>query len=551
MVIEPRARTSGRGRPSPWWHLSVRGLTVLFGIAVLVIGGPGGADGLSSPAVLVLLALLVPAGLLTVLAQHRAPAPHIASATSTALELLIVSFIVHETGGVHSFFYFFYVPVLIWGTAGRGLVEGLIGGFGAAVGFAVAARLEGSAAAVSLAVIAPRAALLLLAGFLVGIIEQRRGEAEASAIHGAAALTRALGVADEIRAALIDMAPLDLPRRARALLERAVRLADAHHGIVVVADVEDRPIVQASLGTPTGERPRGEVLPRIGVLDTVIRSGLQQTVVDARADARWVSVFGGDATGPAVLLPFRADGETFGALYLARRELRLLTDADLDAVRGLVEMASVLLRDAQRQSQAYEMQVSTVNMLTAALEAKDPYTRGHSQRVATNAVAIAGELGLSGTEVERIRWASLLHDIGKIATPESILRKPGALTEEERAVMNLHPERGANILREMAPFRPLVDYVHYHQEAWDGSGYPQGFSRDATPLGARIIHVADTFDALISDRPYRRGRRVQEAMAELQRMAGTVLDPTLVEVFLRILRDKPPFEVQLRLLRER
>lgn len=535
-------------RPSPWWHLSVRGLAVLFGLAVLVIGAPGGVPSLG---VVVLLALLVPSGLLTALAQHRAPAPHIASATGTALELLIVSFIVRETGGLNSFFYFFYVPVLIWGTVGRGLVDGIAGGAGAAMGFAAAARLHGLPAAASLAAIAPRAALLLLAGFLIGIIEQRRGEAETSALHGAAALTRALGVADEIRAALMDMGPLDLPRRARALLERAVRLADAHHGIVVVTDIEARLVVQASLGTPTGERPRGEILPQIGVLDAVVRSGLTQAVVDARADARWVSAFGGDATGPAVLLPLRADGETFGALYLARRELRLLTDADLDPVRGLVEMASVMLRDAQRQAQAYDMQASTINMLTAALEAKDPYTRGHSQRVATNASAIATELGLPAAEIERIRWASLLHDIGKIATPESILRKPGALTDEERAVMNLHPERGANILREMAPFRSLVDYVHYHQEAWDGSGYPRGLAGDAAPLGARIIRVADTFDALISDRPYRRGRPVQESIGELQRMAGSVLDPTLVEVFLRILRDKPPFEVQLRLLRER
>jgi HD-GYP domain-containing protein (c-di-GMP phosphodiesterase class II) len=166
-------------------------------------------------------------------------------------------------------------------------------------------------------------------------------------------------------------------------------------------------------------------------------------------------------------------------------------------------------------------------------------------------VAIATEIGLGAEEVERIQWASLLHDIGKIGTPEAILRKRGPLTEEERAVMNLHPERGAAILGQMSPFRALVEYVRFHQEAYDGTGYPQGLTGEAIPLGARIIRIADTFDALISDRPYRRGRTVAEAVGELQTMAGKALDPRLVDVFLRILQVKPPFEVQLRLWRER
>jgi HD-GYP domain-containing protein (c-di-GMP phosphodiesterase class II) len=101
------------------------------------------------------------------------------------------------------------------------------------------------------------------------------------------------------------------------------------------------------------------------------------------------------------------------------------------------------------------------------------------------------------------------------------------------------------------PFRSLVEYVRYHQEAYDGSGYPEGLVGDAIPLGARIIRVADTFDAIISDRPYRRGRSIDEAVTELRNMAGGAMDPTLVEVFLRVLKQKPPFELQLRMWRER
>lgn len=529
-----------------WWPLYVRGLAVMFGVSLLVLGRPE-ATGAPSTTVLILLALLLATGLLSVLAQRRLKDPLLATATGTVFEMAIVSFIVHETGGLQSFFYFFYVPVLLWGTAGRGLVAGVMGGWAAAIGFAVATSLQMQPSIAAL----PRAALLLLIGFLIGLIEQRRSEAEASALEGARALTRQAHLAAEIRAALMDMTPLDLPSRARVLLERCLRVADAEYGLVAVLDVEGRPVVEASLHLPGGERPRGEALPDVAVLADALRSGLAQSVVDAGQDARWVSVFDRDAAGTAVLLPCRAGAGAFGAVLLARREVHLFADRELEAATSLVEMASVLLRDARLQLHARDFQLSTVNALTAALEAKDPYTRGHSQRVASSAVGIATELGLPPEEVERVRWASLLHDIGKIATPETILRKRGPLSDDERAVMNRHPERGAGILRELAPFRSLADYVHFHQEAYDGSGYPDGLSGEAIPLGARIIRVADTFDAIVSDRPYRRGRTIEEAAVLLRDMAGGALDPTLVDVFLRLLKTKPPFEVQLRMWRER
>jgi putative nucleotidyltransferase with HDIG domain len=528
-----------------WWPLYVRGLTVLFGLSVLVIGDPGARA--RSAAAAVLLVLLFATGLLSALAQRRRREAYAASHVGTGLELLIVSFLVHETGGLQSVFYYFYVPVLVWGAAGHGLVAGMLGGWAAAIGYSVAT----AAAAQSSLAAFPRAALLLVVGFLIGMIEQRRGEAEQTALQGARALTRQAAVAEEIRVALMDMAPLDLPHRARVLLDRSLRVTRADFGLVAVLDIDSRPVVEAAVLGPGGERPRGEALPRTAVLETALRSGIVQTVVDAANDARWVSVFGDDAAGSALLLPLRCEGRGFGAVYLARHDVRLFAEEELDAGRALAEMAAVLVHDARMQVQAHDFQLSAVNTLTAALEAKDPYTRGHSQRVAGNAVAIATELGLPVEEVERIRWASLLHDLGKIATPEHILRKRAPLSDDERVVMNQHPQRGASILREMAPFRALAEYVQYHQEAYDGTGYPEGLAGEAIPLGARIIRVADTFDAITSDRPYRRGRSVQEASAELKSMAGAALDPTLVEVFLRILREKPPFDVQLRMWRER
>jgi putative nucleotidyltransferase with HDIG domain len=532
-------------RPFEWWPLYVRGLAVTFGLFMLVLGPPEQMP--VSPTILVLLALLLGTGLLSVLAQPRSERPHLASVVGTAIELAIISFIIYETGGLDSFFYFLYMPVLIWGTAGHGLVTGVMGGWGAAIGYALAVSLRAGPSTVAL----PRAALLLLTGFLVGLIEQRRREAEDSAFLGARALTRQAQIAAEIRAGLLEMTPLDLPHRARALLDRCLRLAAADFGLVAVLDAAGRPVVEASRHVPGGGPSPGEILPTIGALDDVLRSGLAQPVVEAHQDARWVSVFSTAAAGSAVLLPCRAEGMTLGVILLARRTVRLFGDEELHAAVALAEMGAVLLQDARMQVQAHDFQLGTVNALTAALEAKDPYTRGHSQRVASNAVAIAVELGLTAQEVDRIRWASLLHDIGKIATPEHILRKRGPLSDDERAVMNRHPDRGASILAEMEPLWPLADLVKYHQEAYDGSGYPEGLAGGAIPLGARIIRVADAFDAMISDRPYRRGRPIAEAVHQLRSVAGSLLDPMLVEIFVRVLADKPPFEVQLRMWRER
>ncbi|MDR7483345.1 MAG: HD domain-containing protein [Armatimonadota bacterium] len=531
-----------RGR-FEWWALYLRGLTAFFGVSVLLVGTP--AHQPVPLAAVPLVLLLVPAGFLSVVEAARCGSYQAASYVGTFLELLIVTFLVYETGGPASFFYFFYVPVLMWGTAGRGLLTGVVGGWMAALGFAVAASLQETPPPDAL----PRAALLALIGLLIGLLEQRRADAMAAALRGAEELARRTRVGAEVQAAIQEIAGASLADRARRLLDRVVRLSGAEVGLVAVVDLEGRAVVEAAVDAQGGWR-RGESLPRTAVLDDVLQSGLPHTAVDVSADARWASVFGRGRAGSAVLFPLRAGGQTFGAAFLARRDVRLFSEPEVEATEALLAATAPALRDAQMQVQAHEFMMSTVNALAAALEAKDPYTRGHSQRVASNAVALAEEIGLPLDEVERIRWASLLHDIGKIGTPEHILRKRGPLTDEERAIMNLHAERGARILKEFAPFRGLVDYVRYHQEAYDGSGYPEGLAGEAIPLGARIIRIADTFDALISDRPYRRGRAIDEATAELRAMAGSVLDPFLVDVFLRVLQVKPPFEVQLRLWRE-
>jgi diguanylate cyclase (GGDEF)-like protein/putative nucleotidyltransferase with HDIG domain len=165
--------------------------------------------------------------------------------------------------------------------------------------------------------------------------------------------------------------------------------------------------------------------------------------------------------------------------------------------------------------------------LARAVDARDVYTGSHSQRVAELAARTARRLGLPDEEVELTRLAASLHDLGKLAIPEEILRKPGPLTEPERIVLERHPQIGFRMLESLG-VDPVADWVLHHHERWDGSGYPDGVSGERIPLGARIIFVADAYDAMISERVYRRRVSPEEAVAELRRCAGTQFDPEVV-----------------------
>jgi len=172
--------------------------------------------------------------------------------------------------------------------------------------------------------------------------------------------------------------------------------------------------------------------------------------------------------------------------------------------------------------------------LMEALDAKDPYTRHHSRNVAAYAVEIARAGGRSETEVDQIRRAALLHDIGKIGVPEQVLLKRGPLNEEETASMRTHPEVGEKILQPLAFLGPIIQMVAQEHERYDGRGYPRGLAGEQIHRGARVIGVADAFDAMTTDRPYRKALPFTEAVAEIQRGSGTQFDPIVVEAFVRV-----------------
>ena len=177
--------------------------------------------------------------------------------------------------------------------------------------------------------------------------------------------------------------------------------------------------------------------------------------------------------------------------------------------------------------------------LANALEAKDPYTRGHSERVGTASRTLALALGLPPYEAEAIGRAGLLHDIGKIGVPEAVLRKPGGLDDDEWALMRKHPLIGAQIVAPFEFFGGGALTIRHHHERCDGSGYPDGLAGDAIPIGARIVAVADVCDALTSDRPYRAALPHDAALDYLARQAGRTLDARAVTAFLGLAREIP------------
>jgi putative nucleotidyltransferase with HDIG domain len=181
---------------------------------------------------------------------------------------------------------------------------------------------------------------------------------------------------------------------------------------------------------------------------------------------------------------------------------------------------------------------ATMAALCQAVETKDFYTRGHSERVSRGATILARQIGMGAERVEAIRYAGMLHDVGKLGVPTKVLQKTGPLTEEELAAIQLHPMRGLEIVRQIGFLTEALDGIMHHHERMDGKGYPMGLAGDEIPEFARVIAVADAFDSMTSTRSYRGARSVEEAVAELRKCSGMQFDPVLVDAFIAALSQE-------------
>ena len=310
-------------------------------------------------------------------------------------------------------------------------------------------------------------------------------------------------------------------------------------------DVDDFKRINDRFGHPAGDRVLSQIAARLRQTGEAFRLGGDEfalllpgyaesaALTAASSVVERISALELDQIGPVTV----SAGVAISPQHAAERdELIRLADSALywakeygkNRVRGyrpdVIELAE-LKRLASGPDRAARFRAAA--SLARAVDARDVYTGSHSQRVAELAARTARRLGLADEEVELTRLAASLHDLGKLAIPEEILRKPGPLTEPERIVLERHPQIGFRMLESLG-VDPVADWVLHHHERWDGSGYPDGLPGERIPLGARIIFVADAYDAMISERVYRRRVSPTEAIAELDRCAGTQFDPHVV-----------------------
>lgn len=241
----------------------------------------------------------------------------------------------------------------------------------------------------------------------------------------------------------------------------------------------------------------------------------------------------GDDSDSSLCVPLLANRQVLGVLNIRTKiDGSDFTQQDLELAIQLANIAAAAIENAELHDQLQSLFLSTVSALANSIDARDPYTKGHSERVTAYAVMIAEGLDLGPDELELLRYAGLLHDIGKIRIRDHILHKPGRLTDLEFTEMKKHPEYGVEIMQPVNAFKHILPAMLHHHERFDGRGYPHGLAGNDIPLTARILCVADCFDAMTSDRPYRKGMPVADAVAELAKNKTTQFDPQLVDIFL-------------------
>ncbi len=242
--------------------------------------------------------------------------------------------------------------------------------------------------------------------------------------------------------------------------------------------------------------------------------------------------------GAFLSLPMMIKGEIFGMLNVSAPTAgQSFSEKELQLLKALVSKAALSLENQALYESLYDNLVDTLRSLVMAVEAKDPYTRNHSQRVTDLAILIAKTMGCPRSELETLRFGGIIHDIGKIGIRDTVLLKPDRLNAAEGAIIRTHPEIGENIVKPLKFLREEQAIVRHHHERFDGSGYPDGLGQERIPFLARVLAVADTYDAVTSTRPYRQAKQHAFAVEEITRCRHSQFDPQVADAFLATLPD--------------
>jgi HD-GYP domain-containing protein (c-di-GMP phosphodiesterase class II) len=320
-------------------------------------------------------------------------------------------------------------------------------------------------------------------------------------------------------------------------------LMDTMRTDIAFARLPERPEYNSVMSTPAAS----EVISNQDVfIDTLIASIPQKSpsldenyfIVN---DSRTTPEFEEYASEPYRFLAVKMkhNGNFYGWMGLVSFNItEIFRRSELRLLNSMAEQIAVVITNSDLYRDLERFVINMVKSLVYAIEAKDDYTRGHSERVCRYSLLMAERMGLSQEQKKVLQWSSILHDSGKIGIPESILNKPRHLEDEEYQIVKNHPQKGHTILEPLEQLASSLPGMLHHHERYDGKGYPAGLKGKAIPLEARIIAVADTFDAITSNRAYRPGKSPSEALEEMERVAGSQLDPDLVEVFKEVFREE-------------
>jgi putative nucleotidyltransferase with HDIG domain len=330
---------------------------------------------------------------------------------------------------------------------------------------------------------------------------------------------------------------LDLARVLSLALQKAEELCHAESSSVWELDDDSGELFfRVVRGRAAGDIQALRVPLGRGIVGAVALSAQAEIVNDVASDARWK----GDAdaafrTRNILTVPLVARGKVIGVLQLLNRvDGPGFTAGDLRRMQLFAGVLAAAVANARLYAEQKRQFLEMVTALSEAIERRDPYTGGHVRRVVTYSVLLGQELGLRPEELEELRLAAILHDIGKIAVPDMILRKPARLEPEEQKVMERHTLDGAEMVSRIRTLRHLLPGIRNHHERLDGKGYPDRLTDAELPQIPRIIGVADTFDAMTTDRPYRKALPVEVAAAEIARGAGSQFCPRVADAFARL-----------------
>jgi HD-GYP domain-containing protein (c-di-GMP phosphodiesterase class II) len=375
---------------------------------------------------------------------------------------------------------------------------------------------------------------------------ERRRRAEALRRHRADARVQAIAGADELaylRAQLRVAAQLTARLAATHRVEEMARLVvdELHCGFAFYLAAIQRLDGDGMLRLVAGAGPLAEVMTEFllveqpvgeGVNGRVARSGSTALVPDTRRDRDYIVRDPHTDPRSELSAPIFVDGSVWGVLNIEAVAPAAFGEADAVLVETVAASLGAAVHRAELLADLERAFTTTLAALTSTVEAKDDYTAAHGEDVADLAERVALRLGLTRAQAGEVRLAAMLHDLGKIAVPSEILLKPGPLTDREWAVMRSHAAVGGELVGRIDAFAHLAPAVRSSHERWDGGGYPDGLAGEQIPLAARIIAACDTYDAIVTARPYRAARTPEQACEELRRVAGTQLDARAVDALL-------------------